>query len=172
MRRAYRQHFRRRREGKTNYKKRLQLLLSGKPRLVVRVTNTRVIVQLAEFGKAGDRVIAQADSRELKKLGWKHAVKNIPSAYLTGVLAGRKAAAKKVKKAVPDIGLHTPSRGARAFAALKGAADSGMKIELGKERLPSEDRLRGGHIEAYKKSKLAADFDKTKARIEGMKVKA
>jgi len=172
MKTGYRQHFRRRREGKTNYKKRLQFLLSGMPRLVVRITNTRIIVQVAEAGSNGDKIIAEADSRELKKLGWKHGTKNIPSAYLTGVLAAKKAAAKKTSKAVPDIGLHTPSKGARAFAVLKGAVDGGLNMGLGKENLPSEDRLKGAHIEAYKKTKLAADIDKVKAKIEGVKVPA
>ena len=38
--------FRRRREGKTDFRKRLRHLQSGMPRLVVRKTNTKVIVQV------------------------------------------------------------------------------------------------------------------------------
>ena len=43
---------RRRREGVTDYRKRLKLVKSGKLRLVVRRTNRYVIVQLVE-SKAG-----------------------------------------------------------------------------------------------------------------------
>ncbi|MEM4756409.1 MAG: hypothetical protein QW594_04745, partial [Candidatus Woesearchaeota archaeon] len=48
--------FRRRRSGKTNYTKRLGLLKSGKPRLVVRKTNTAFIVQLVKHQPNGDQV--------------------------------------------------------------------------------------------------------------------
>ena len=65
--------FRRRREGKTNYKKRLKLLLSKKPRLVVRKSLKYIRAQIVEFDKKGDKTLASAFSRELKKLGWKYA---------------------------------------------------------------------------------------------------
>jgi large subunit ribosomal protein L18 len=42
----YRVPWRRRREGKTNYYKRLKLIRSGKPRLVVRRTNKYIIAQI------------------------------------------------------------------------------------------------------------------------------
>ena len=70
--------YRRKREGKTNYAKRLKLLISGKPRLVVRITNTKIIGQVVEFTGAGDKILAGADSYSLKKLGWKTGLKNVP----------------------------------------------------------------------------------------------
>ncbi|NIP36754.1 MAG: 50S ribosomal protein L18, partial [Thermoplasmata archaeon] len=57
--------FRRRREGKTDFRKRLRHLRSGMPRLVVRRTLTKTIVQVAEYSPEGDRVLAQASSPEL-----------------------------------------------------------------------------------------------------------
>ena len=48
--------FRRKREGKTDYRRRLKLLLSGKPRLVVRKTSNHAIAQLVEYTLQGDKV--------------------------------------------------------------------------------------------------------------------
>ena len=63
--------YRRRREGRTDYKLRRALVRSGKPRAVVRLTNKYVIVQVSEADIRGDIVRASASSRELAKLGWK-----------------------------------------------------------------------------------------------------
>ena len=48
---------RRRRQGKTDYKARLNLLKSGFPRIVVRKTNKYVAVQYIESEDAKDKVI-------------------------------------------------------------------------------------------------------------------
>ncbi|MCD6383130.1 MAG: 50S ribosomal protein L18 [Thermoplasmata archaeon] len=138
--------FRRRREGKTDYRYRLRLLKSGLPRAVVRVTNRKVIVQIIEYHPEGDRVLATALSSDLVKLGWKRSLKNLPAAYLTGLLAGKKAVEKGVEKAVLDIGLHVPVKGSRVFATLKGLLDAGLEIPHGEEKLPDEERLFGAHI--------------------------
>ena len=148
----YRVPWRRRREGKTNYYKRIKLVLSGKPRFVVRRTNKYIIVQVAEARVEGDRMIAVAHSRELVKLyGWKGGTKNTSAAYLTGLLAGLRALKAGVKEAVLDIGLARPERGARVFAALKGGLDAGLDIPHSEEILPSEDRIRGVHIAEWAK---------------------
>src|SRR6266705_172831 len=76
--------FRRRREGRTDYKLRRALVRSGKPRAVVRVTNKYVYVQITDAELRGDIVRAAASSKELAKMGWKGASGNIPSASLTG----------------------------------------------------------------------------------------
>jgi ribosomal protein L18 len=83
--------FRRRRDGKTNYHKRLGLMLSEWPRVVVRKTGRNLIVQLVEHGTAGDRTLISANALELKTLGYKGPTGNTPAAYLTGLqLAIRK----------------------------------------------------------------------------------
>lgn len=138
--------FRRRREGKTDYRQRLRLLKSGLPRAVVRITNRKVIVQIAEYHPEGDRIITSALSSELAKMGWKRGLKSLPSAYLTGLLAGKRAVDKGVKKAILDIGLHVPVKGSRVFAALQGMLDAGLEIPHGEEKLPDEDRLLGAHL--------------------------
>lgn len=148
----------RRREGKTNYYKRYKMVLSRRLRFVVRKTNKYLWVQVVEFGLSGDRVIAAAHSRELiKKYGWLGGTKNIPAAYLTGLLASLRAIREGVRHAVPDIGLHKPTRGARVFAAIKAANDVGLKVPCSDEVLPSEERIRGEHISAW--SKMLREVD-------------
>lgn len=148
----YRVPFRRRREGKTDYKTRKALVLSKKPRLVVRGSLKNVIAQIVIAKPEGDEVLVSAHSKELsREYKWKAPRGNIPTAYLTGLLCGLKAKTKGIKKAILDIGLHSPSRGARVFAALKGAIDSGLDIPHSEEKLPDEKRISGEHIAEYAK---------------------
>jgi len=147
---SYNVPYRRRREGKTNYHKRKKLLLSGLPRLVARKTNKHIIAQMITASIEGDRVIASAHSSELrKKYGWLGSLKNLPAAYLTGLLCGYRALKKNIKKAILDIGLHRPTKGARVFAVMKGCLDAGVEIPHGEEILPDENRIKGQHISEY-----------------------
>ena len=153
----YRVPFRRRREGKTNYRSRRALVLSRVPRLVVRLTLKHAIVQVIEAEAIGDRVVVSAHSRELAKTyGWLSSGGNVPSAYLTGLLCGFKAMANGVEKAFLDIGLHIPSKGTRIFAALKGVLDAGVEVPHSEDILPDESRISGKHIADYG-SHLASD---------------
>ncbi|MDH4221198.1 MAG: 50S ribosomal protein L18 [Candidatus Bathyarchaeota archaeon] len=147
---SYRVPFRRRREGKTDYRSRRALVLSRLPRLVVRLTLNHIIVQVVEAEVAGDKGVVSAHSRELAKTyGWQGNCRNVPAAYLTGLLCGFKAMVHGVKKAVLDIGLHSPSRGARVFAALKGVLDAGVTVPHSENMLPDETRIIGKHIADY-----------------------
>ena len=92
--------FRRRRDGKTNYHKRLGLMLSEWPRVVVRKTGRNLIVQLVEHGTAGDRTLTSANALELKTLGYKGPTGNTPAAYLTGLLFASRALAAGHSKGV------------------------------------------------------------------------
>jgi len=113
---------------------------------VVRVTLRNVSVQLIDYDPKGDRVIVVAHSRELVEMGWDQATGNIPAAYLTGYLAGKRAKQKGLSNAVLDIGLREPTKGSGVFAALKGMVDAGLEIPHGKDVLPSKERLMGKHI--------------------------
>jgi large subunit ribosomal protein L18 len=144
--------FRRRREGKTDYKRRKALVVSGKPRLVARSTLKNVIAQIVVAKPSGDEVLVSANSRELTKTyGWKASRKNLPAAYLTGLLCGLKASSKGIKEAILDIGLHSPSKGARVFAVLKGVLDAGVHVPHSEGKLPDEKRIKGEHIAEYAK---------------------
>lgn len=186
--------FRRRRKGKTDYRKRLALLKSGKPRFVVRRTNKRLIAQLFEFDRAGDRVRVSADSKELARYGWNASHTSTPAAYLTGFLCGLKSMKEGVREAVLDLGLITPVHGSTPFAVLKGAVDAGLSIPHEAKAFPKEERLKGQHIvdfasklneeqlkkqfseclkRGFKPKELTALFEKTKqAMAEELKVKA
>jgi large subunit ribosomal protein L18 len=156
--------YRRRREGKTDYKLRRALVKSGKPRAVVRLTNQYVTVQITDATITGDLVRAAASSKELPSLGWKGALGNLPAAYLTGALAARRATAKGIKEAILDIGLKGATKGSKLFATLKGLADAGLTVPHSPERLPSMERIGGSHIATYAKS-LSGEHDLYKKRF-------
>ena len=85
---TYRVMFRRRREGRTDYRLRRRLVVSGRVRLVVRGSLRHMTVQVTRAGLKGDEVVASAHSSELREFGWKGPTGNIPAAYLTGLLLG------------------------------------------------------------------------------------
>ena len=141
------QEFRRKREGLTNYKKRLNLLLSKKPRLVIRKSLKNITVQIMEYDPKGDSIVVGANSKELeKRFKWTINKSNIPSAYLTGYLLGKKAIKKNIKEAVLDLGLNESVKGGKLYAALKGVLDAGVEVPHSEEVLPDEKRLNGSHI--------------------------
>jgi large subunit ribosomal protein L18 len=152
---------RRKRDLKTNYKKRLGFLKSGKPRLVIRKTNKTIIAQIVQYKEDGDKIIVTATSRELVKFGWKAYTANTPSAYLTGLLVAKKALKVKVKEAIIDFGLQTPVSGGKLYATVKGAVDGGLEVPHGDKIFPSEDRIKGKHVEEYaKKIKQGPEYKK------------
>ena len=157
---------RRKREGKTNYKKRLKLLLSRKPRLVIRSSNSNIIVQIIDYGDQGDNTLVSAHSKELTKMGWTFSKSNTPAAYLTGLLAGKKAKEKGIKEVIVDIGLKSPVKGSRIFAALKGFADMGVSVPFSDNIMPSDERIEGKHIADYKKSDITKVFKEIKTKVE------
>lgn len=152
---------RRRREGKTDYQHRTNLLRQDctqqsnvKSRLVVRITNTKVICSIVKAFIDGDRVVATADSSELKNYGINFGLSNHFASYATGFLCARRALASngldkiyqpneevgeysitedkddehKAYKVYLDIGLARSSKGANVFIAMKGASDAGLHI--------------------------------------------
>ncbi len=161
-------HFKRRREGKTNYKKRLELLKSKKPRLVVRKSLKYINAQIISFDKLGDKTLASASSKELKKFGWRFAKDNLPSAYLTGLLIAKRAREKGIEEAILDIGLQASTKGSRIYAVVKGARDAGLKVQAEESMLPSEERIRGEHIANYNKkfSNIVEEFERIKEEIK------
>lgn len=164
---THKMHFRRRREGKTNYKKRLTMLKSRKPRLVVRKSLKYIRAQIVEYHKEGDKTIASATSRELNTLGWKFACDTMPASYLTGLLIGKKAKEKKIGEIVLDAGLYPSTKGSRIYAVVRGVVDAGLKVPHDADMLPSEDRISGKHIATNNKkfSDLPTEFEKIKQKI-------
>ena len=191
----YQTKFRRRREGKTDYYARKRMVfqdlnkyLTPRYRLVARITNNKVIAQIAYSTLAGDKILCQADSSELKKWGLLTAYTSYPAAYATGLLLARRVlkqlnmddAYKGVKsidgkdydvsgeanpdrrpfKAVLDIGITKPTVGNRVFAVLKGACDGGLNIPHSVNKFP-------GFTKGATKDKNVYNAEVHRARIFG-----
>jgi large subunit ribosomal protein L18 len=138
---------RRHRERKTDYRLRLKLLRSKKPRIVVRKSLKAIRVQFVEYNAQGDRILASAISNELsKEYGWKYSASNTPAAYLTGFLAGKRAKEKGIEHGVLDIGLYHPTVGSTLFASLKGVIDAGIECPHDEQMLPKDERIYGLHL--------------------------
>jgi len=156
---------RRRREVRTDYHQRLRLLKSGKPRLVARKSNKHTTAQLITPGPHGDETLASAHSSDLEAYGWEAPTGNVPAAYLTGLLAGKRALEAGVEEAVLDIGLNTATPGNKVFAVQEGAIDAGLEIPHNDSVLADWERTRGEHIAEYaeglEEPLYGGDFDAT-----------
>lgn len=149
---GYRRPLRRRVEGKTNYKKRLKLIKSGKLRAVIRASEDHMIVQFIKSKYQGDKVIISGDSKELpKKFEYDANTGNIPAAYLTGYLAGVRAKEEGIEEVILDLGIFYHRN--RVFAAFKGIIDTGITVPHRDKFFPEglEERVEGSHIENYAK---------------------
>lgn len=89
--------FRRRREGKTDYMARKNMIrqdlnkfVAPRYRLVARITNSKVIAQVVYSQLVGDKVLCQADSSELKQWGLTTGLTSYAAAYATGLLVARR----------------------------------------------------------------------------------
>lgn len=127
------------------------MLKSGKSRIVVRRSLSNVRVQIISFYEGGDKTEVDFCSKSLKKYGWKGHGGSVPSAYLAGYKAGSEAIKKGIEEAIADIGMHTSIKGSVIYAAIKGAKDAGMKIPLGADIIPDDEKIRGAHIAEYAK---------------------
>jgi len=190
---------RRRREGKTDFRARRKMVRqdmnkynSKKYRLIVRITNSKVICQVAYATILGDIVVAQANSKELGKYGVPVGHKNYAAAYCTGLLVARRVLKKfgldetfkgkeeidggeyhveeeenerRPFKAILDVGLRRTTVGARMWGALKGAVDGGVHVPHSQNRFP-------GYKAAEEKGQEAEyDAEAHKERIFGGHVK-
>jgi|UniRef100_A0A2N9FTN2 large subunit ribosomal protein L5e len=89
--------FKRRREGKTDYRARIRLINQDKNkyntpkyRFVVRFTNKDITAQIISASIAGDLVLAAAYSHELPRYGLEVGLTNYAAAYCTGLLLARR----------------------------------------------------------------------------------
>ena len=141
---TYSKILRRLRNEKTNYKKRGTMLMGKRDFITVNITNQNTQVQILKPGIAGDVVIASAHSRYLLEKGWKGSRKNIPAAYLTGYVAGKKALYLGAKNAILYTGTRRYTQ--RMAAALKGVIDAGLEVPADTETFPPAERINGDHL--------------------------
>lgn len=157
---------RRRREGKTDYRKRLALLKSRTIRIVIRKSINNTTIQFVKYNEKGDNIIASATSKELiKKYNWNYSTSTTPAAYLTGLLAGKRAIKQGIKECNLDIGRYTPVKGSKIFASLKGVIDAGIDCSYNEEKIPSDERITGQHLDKNIKN----DLNTLKEKIIGGK---
>ena len=141
--------FRRKREGKTDYKKRLRLLSSSKPRLTIRFSLKNILIQIVNYNEKGDIILTSSSSKDLEKLGWKAGRNNLPASYLTGYLIGKKAIKMDIKEVIPDIGFKHSMKSGRLYSAIKGVLDAGVKVPCSEEILPKDELIKGTNIANY-----------------------
>ena len=134
------------------------MLMSKRDFISINVTNENTQVQILKPGISGDKVIASAHSRFLIKDGWKGSRKNIPAAYLTGYLAGKKAKSKGVDNAIIYSGTRKYTQ--RMAAVVKGVVDAGLKVPSDEETFPPEERINGEHL------KIKNDIINVKSKID------
>ncbi len=155
---AYSKILRRLRDEKTNYRKRKIMLMGRKDFVTVQISNENIQVQIHKPELSGDKVIASAHSRFLLSKGWKGSRKNIPAAYLTGYVAGKKAINKGEKNVIMYSGTRRYTR--RMAAALKGIIDAGLEIPADPETFPADERINGEHL------KVKNDISQMKSTID------
>lgn len=153
----------RRRKGITNYRKRLELLKSKKPRVVIRKSNNYITLQLVEFDVKSSKEITRYSfsSKKLNGFGWNYSKKNLPACYLAGLAFGLISKKNKVREGVLDIGVYRMTKGNKILAAVLGCVEGGIRINYGDRGVPSEDRIRGKHISKEVEEK----FDQVKQKI-------
>lgn len=167
--------FRRRREAKTDYHARKSLIIqdlnkysSPKYRLIARITNSKVIAQIAYATLAHDKILAEANSKELKRFGLQNAFTSYSAAYATGLLLARRLLkmlkmdtifpgvqkidgndydvstqineSRRPFMAVLDIGIRRPTTGNRVFAVMKGASDGGVHVPHSVRKFPGSKK--------------------------------
>ena len=140
------------------------MLRGGVPRAIVRVSNTQVVCQLAQFDPEGDRIVASGSGSNLTAYGWPAgaSTKSIPACYVAGYALGKSALSAGHDSAILDIGLAASSPGNRIFSALRGMVDAGLDVPHGEGVLPSDERINGAHID----ESLAAAVETAKNAIE------
>jgi len=188
----------RRRQGKTDYFARRRLIQqdkskydSKKYRLVVRRTCSKIICQIIYSTMTGDKVLAAAESSELKRFGLTAGLTNYSAAYCTGLVIARRLLKqvglaemykpndsvdgeyfnvnddideKRPFKALLDVGINRTTTGARIFGALKGACDGGLDVPHKTKRFPG---YKAGRIEVItNKRGKAMDTEKVEATYD------
>jgi large subunit ribosomal protein L18 len=156
---------RRRKENKTDYRIRMDILKGETPRIIFRKSDRYIISQYITSENAQDKIIFGLTSKILLKHGWpedmKGSLKSIPASYLTGFVTGKKIINKKLEIPIVDFGMIRSVNKNRAFAFIKGLSDSGVKIKFKAETFPDEDRILGKKL----KRDFSVIFEKIKRKI-------
>ncbi|KAK7292764.1 hypothetical protein RJT34_15617 [Clitoria ternatea] len=175
----YQVKFKRRREGKTDYRARIRLINQDKNkyntpkyRLVVRFTNKDIIAQIVSARIAGDIVLAAAYSHELPRYGLEVGLTNYAGAYCTGLLLARRVLKMlemdeeyegNVEATGEDFSVE-PAETRRPFRAL---LDVGLiKTTTGNRVFGALKGVLDGGLDIPHSDKRFAGFDKEKKELD------
>ncbi|MDD3178629.1 MAG: 50S ribosomal protein L18 [Candidatus ainarchaeum sp.] len=159
---TYKVSFKRKREQKTDYKKRLAFLKSGEYRFITRISNNLVRCQVISYEVNGDKTIVSITSNDLKKLGWNYSLKSTPAIYLTALLLAKKLKEKNITKVIFDTGLRNYKSKSKIYAALKAIVDFGIICPHDPKAFPNDDRINGLHIDNFLKNNISKKFEEIK----------
>ncbi|XP_073271259.1 large ribosomal subunit protein uL18-like [Primulina huaijiensis] len=171
--------FKRRRQGKTDYRARIRLINQDKNkyntpkyRFVVRFTNKDIIAQVVSASIAGDHILAAAYSHELPNYGLEVGLTNYAAAYCTGLLLARRVLKKlemdedyegNVEATGEDYSVE-PAESRRPFRAL---------LDVGLLRTTTGNRVFGalkgaldGGLDIPHSDKRFAGFDKSSKQLD------
>nr|AFK41086.1 unknown [Medicago truncatula] len=175
----YQVKFKRRREGKTDYRARIRLINQDKNkyntpkyRFVVRFTNKDIVAQIVSASIAGDIVLAAAYSHELPHFGLKVGLTNYAAAYCTGLLLARRVLKTlemdeeyegNVEATGEDYSVE-PAESRRPFRAL---LDVGLvKTTIGNRVFGALKGALDGGLDIPHSDKRFAGFDKEKKELD------
>jgi large subunit ribosomal protein L18 len=156
--------YRRKRQKKTDYKKRLKQVVSDRVRIVIRQSTNSIIIQAVKFKESGDETLKYVKSEDLKKYGWTENLGNTSSAYLTGLLFG-KLAKEIAENGIIDLGLRRLVKKSRIAAAIKGIVDAGLGVPADEKIFPGDEKITG----KTNKKDISAHFEEVKKKIEDTK---
>ena len=80
-------------------------------------------------------------------------------------MAGKRAKEQGIKECLLDLGRYVPVTGSKVFAGLKGVIDAGINCPHDQEKIPSEERIMGEHLD----KKIKNDINTIKDKIIGGK---
>jgi len=76
----------------------------------------------------------------------------------------------KLGEVILDIGMQRSTKGSRIYAALKGAVDGGLNVPYSEEILPSDERIRGLHIQVVAEKNAAMFSGLKKSGLDAQKI--
>ena len=175
----YQVKFKRRREGKTDYRARIRLINQDKNkyntpkyRFVVRFTNKDIVAQIVSASIAGDIVLAAAYAHELPHFGLEVGLTNYAAAYATGLLLARRVLKTleldeeyegNVEATGEDYSVE-PAESRRPFRAL---LDVGLvKTTTGNRVFGALKGALDGGLDIPHSDKRFAGFDKEKKELD------
>ncbi len=158
--------FRRKKHGQTDYYKRLKLVKSGVPRLVVRPSGKGMSAQIIEYERSGDRILKTVTDRSLKGKGYDFRGNSISISYLVGYTLAAECRDLGLEEVILDTGRRNMVRGGRISAVLMGFVEGGGHVPHDPSIFPTEERIMGHHLKNKSVGEKMAEIRKPKVEAK------